>query len=180
MCRHMQAALHMHLCGCVYVYAWVWVWVWARLLYNKHWSKTGPSCQVTAVTTNNDYRLPAPQSLLHNHQPRGDPPLLGEQCIHEWVSSSLTPTLISPLRARQTPSLCVCLYVCRYLLIFVYLSDFSNKHHWSHILSPGLEWFQPFWHWQIIYRSIHMDCRFYEAKKSSPLFKRCSLTVKLT
>lgn len=28
------------------------------LLYNKYWSKTGPSCQVTAVTANNDYPSP--------------------------------------------------------------------------------------------------------------------------
>lgn len=83
------------------------------LLYNKHWSKTGPSCLTTAVTTNNDYPLPAPQSLLHNHQSRGDPPLLGEQCIHEWASSSPKPTLISPLRPHQTPSLCV--FVCMWI-----------------------------------------------------------------
>lgn len=88
----------------------MWVCMLACLLYNNHWSKTGPSCQATAVTTNNDYPLPAPESSLHNHQHRGDPPLLGEQCIHEWASSSPKPTLISPLRARQTPSLCV--YVC--------------------------------------------------------------------
>ena len=101
------------------------VCVWACLLYNKHWSKTGPSCQVTTVTTNNDYSLPAPRFLLHNHQHRGDPPLLGEQCIHEWASSLPTPTLISPLRACQTPFLCVFVWVCGYPLIFVYLSDFS-------------------------------------------------------
>lgn len=150
---------------CVCVCIRVCVCVLACLLYNKHWSKTGPSCQATAVTTNNDYPLPAPQFLLHNHQHRGDPPLLGEQCIHEWASSSPKPTLISPLRARQTPSLCVCLCVRGYLLIFVYLSDFSNEHHWLDILSTDPEWFKPFWRWQIIYQSIHMVCRFYKAKK---------------
>lgn len=87
------------------------VFVWCYLLYNKHWSKTGPSCQVTAVTTNNDYPLPALQLLLHNHQRRGDTPLLGEQCIHEWASSLPTPTLISPLRAHR-PHLCMCVDIC--------------------------------------------------------------------
>lgn len=109
----MRAAVHGRLC----VFVCTQVWVRVCLLYNKHWSKTGPSCQVTAVTTNNDYPLPAPQFLLHNHQPRGDPPLLEEQCIHEWASSSPTPTLIRPLRARQTSSprafvrVCVCVNV---------------------------------------------------------------------
>lgn len=112
---------------------------WAYLLYNKHWSKTGPSCQVTAVTTNNDYPLRAPQLLLHNHQRRGDPPLLGEQCTHEWASSSLTPTPISPLRARQTArlSICTCLWTSANLGTSVRLSFFS-EHHWLHICSALL------------------------------------------
>lgn len=122
-----------HACTHTYTHAW------AYLLYNKHWSKTGPSCQVTAVTTNNDYPLRAPQLLLHNHQRRGDPPLLGEQCTHEWASSSLTPTPISPLRARQTArlSICTCLWTSANLGTSVRLSFFS-EHHWLHICSALL------------------------------------------
>lgn len=108
-CTHMHGSTHVLTDICVL--ACVCVCVLACLLYNKHWSKTGPSCQATAVTTNNDYPLPAPQFLLHNHERRGDTPLLGEQCIHEWASSSHQPTLISPLRTHQTPSLCVYVWV---------------------------------------------------------------------
>ncbi len=106
-CTAKCACAHRHMCMCVHASVCVCV----SLSYNKHWSKTGPSCQAAAVTTNNDYPLPAPQFLLHNHQRRGDPPLLGEQCIHEWASSSPKPTLISPLRAHQTLSVCVFVWV---------------------------------------------------------------------
>lgn len=132
----------------------------ACLLYNKHWSKTGPSCQAAAVTTNNDYPLPAPQSLLHNHQRRGDPPLLGEQC-NPWVGLIIAQAhSYQPSEGPPDPislSLCVCLCVCWYLVIFcVFCQIFSNEHHRPDILSPDPEWFKPFWCWQIMYQSIHM------------------------
>jgi len=115
---------------CSQTYVCVCVCVLACLLYNKHWSKTGPSCQATAVTTNNDYPLPAPQFLLHNHKRRGDTPLLGEQCIHEWASSSRQPTLISPLRTHQTPSLSVfmCGWISANLCVSVRFFPMSTQH----------------------------------------------------
>lgn len=60
------------MCVCVWMRVCLCVWLCARLLYNKHWSKTGPSCLAAAVTTNKDYPLPAPQFLLHNHQTKGE------------------------------------------------------------------------------------------------------------
>lgn len=108
-CRHMGRCVHV----CVSVFGW------ACLLYNKHWSTTGPSCQVTAVIANNDYPLPDARFLLHNHQRWGDTPLLGEQCIHERASSLPTPTLISPLRICQTSSLCVFVVISTNLCVGV-------------------------------------------------------------
>ena len=127
-CRHTHAWPSRHMCMCVRVCVCVCVNL-ACLLYNKHWSKTGPSCQAAAVTTNNDYPLPAPQSLLHNHQRRGDPPLLGEQC-NPWVGLIIAQAhSYQPSEGPPDPiSLCVCLCVFVCVLISVnllrFLSDF--------------------------------------------------------
>lgn len=77
--------------------------------------------------------------------------------MHPWVGLIIAHAhSYQPSEGPQTPSL----YVCGYLLIFVYLSDFSNRHQWPDILSIDPEWFQPFWHRQIIYQSIYTVWRF--------------------
>lgn len=77
--------------------------------------------------------------------------------MHPWVGLIIAHAhSYQPSEGPQTPSL----YVCGYLLIFVYLSDFSNRHRWPDILSIDPEWFQPLWHRQIIYQSIYTVWRF--------------------
>lgn len=150
----------------------------ACLLYNKHWSKTGPSCQATAVTTNNDYPLPAPQSPLHNHQRRGDPPLLGEQCIHEWASSSPKPTLISPLRARQSPSLCVFVYMWISANLCVSVICFPVSTTGPPVSTQTQNDSSPSRAGRLYTNQYIWTADFIKAKMSSPLFTWCLLNRK--
>lgn len=110
------------------------------VLYNKHWSTTGPSCQVTAVTANNDYPLPASQSLFHYRQTHRRSASC-RRTMHPWVGLIITPRPLLSSLGGASDRTHFAVWISAYLSVSVFFLNSLRNTHLTFSLQV-LRWFR--------------------------------------